>query len=302
MAKVGFIGLGLMGAPMAANVVRSGHALTVYNRTAGKARALAALGAQVASTPADVARASEVVITMLTDVEGVRAVLDGPQGLLVGGRPGSVLIDMSTISPEQAKSNAGRIAADGWNMLDAPVFGSTGPAKDGTLGIMVGGDRQLFERYKDLLGCMGKHLFYMGPQGAGATTKLAFNLLVGAQLASLAESMALAAKGGIDVRTMGDVILASGVVSNLLQRKVGNITAGNFTPAFPLKHMKKDLGLMIEMGHASGTPLPVTAAVHQLFSTAQSRGHGEEDAIAIYCLLAELSGLGTSAPREEGVA
>lgn len=302
MAKVGFIGLGLMGAPMAANVARSGHGLTVYNRTAGKARALAELGANVVATPREVAQASEVVITMLTDADGVLEVLDGPEGLLVGGRPGSVLIDMSTISPEQAKSNAGRIAAHGWSMLDAPVFGSTGPAKEGTLGIMVGGERQLFERHKDLLGCMGKHLFYMGPQGAGATTKLAFNLLVGAQLASLAESMALAAKGGIDLKSMGDVILASGVVSNLLQRKVGNITAGDFTAAFPLKHMNKDLGLMIETGHASGVPLPVTAAVHQLFSATQSSGHGDEDAIAIYCLLAELSGWGSSAPREEGVA
>lgn len=300
MARVGFIGLGLMGAPMAANVARGGHSLTVYNRTAAKAQALVELGAQVVSSPRAVAEASEVVITMLTDGDGVRAVLDGPEGLLAGGHPGKVLIDMSTISPKQAIDLAGHLAAHGWELLEAPVFGSTGPAKDGTLGIMVGGSRQLFERYRTLLGCMGKHLYYMGPQGAGATTKLAFNLLVGAQVASLAECMALAAKGGIDLQTMGEIVLASGVVSNLLQRKVGNITAQDYMPAFPLKHMNKDLGLMIETGHALGVALPVTAAAHQMFSAAQACGYGDQDAIAIYCLLAELSGLGKSTPREEG--
>jgi 3-hydroxyisobutyrate dehydrogenase-like beta-hydroxyacid dehydrogenase len=300
MAKVGFIGLGLMGAPMAANVARGGHSLTVYNRTPAKAQALADLGAQVVSTPRAVARASEVVITMLTDADGVRSVLDGPDGLLAGGHPGDVLIDMSTISPEQAIDLAGHLAACGWELLEAPVFGSTGPAKDGTLGIMVGGKRQLFDRYRDLLACMGKHLYYMGPQGAGATTKLAFNLLVGAQVASLAECMTLAAKGGIELQTMGEIVLASGVVSNLLQRKVGNITAQDYTPAFPLKHMNKDLGLMVETGHALGAALPVTAAAHQLFSAAQASGYGDQDAIAVYCLLAELSGLGKSTPREEG--
>jgi 3-hydroxyisobutyrate dehydrogenase-like beta-hydroxyacid dehydrogenase len=164
---------------------------------------------------------------------------------------------------------------------------------------MVGGSRQLFERYRDLLSCMGKHLYYMGPQGAGATTKLAFNLLVGAQVASLAECMTLAAKGGIDLKTMGEIVLASGVVSNLLQRKVANITAHDYTPAFPLKHMNKDLGLMVDTGHSLGAVLPVTAAAHQMFSAAQAFGYGDQDAIAIYCLLAELSGLGKSTPREE---
>jgi len=300
MAKVGFIGLGLMGGPMAANVARNGHALTVYNRTAAKAEALAELGAQVVSTPRAVAQASEVVITMLTDAESVRAVLDGSDGLLAGGHLGEVLIDMSTISPEQAISLAGHLAAHSWELLEAPVFGSTGPAQEGTLGIMVGGERRLFERYRDLLACMGKHLFYLGPQGAGATAKLAFNLLVGAQVASLAECMALAAKGGIELQTMGEIVLASGVVSNLLQRKVGNITASDYAPAFPLKHMNKDLGLMIETGHALGVALPVTGAAHQLFSAAQASGYGDQDAIAVYCLLTELSGLGKTSPREEG--
>jgi len=296
MTEDGFIGLGLLGAPIAANVARGGHTLTVFNRTAAKAQPLAELGARLVSCPRDVAQASEVVITMLTDAAGVRAVLEGPDGLLAGDHPGGVLIDMSTISPAQAIDLAGRLAAHGWELLEAPVFGSTGPATDGTLGIMVGGRRELFERWQDLLACMGKHLFYMGPLGAGATTKLAFNLLVAAQVASLAECMALAAKGGIELKTMGEVVLASGVVSNLLQRKVGNLTAGDYSPAFALKNMNKDLGLMIETGHATGAALPLTAVAHQLFSAAQASGFGDQDVSAIYCLLAELSGLGKSTP------
>ena len=295
MARVGFIGLGLMGAPMAANVARGGHALTVYNRTPAKAQPLSELGATVVSSPRAVGEASEVVITMLTDAEGVRGVLDGPEGLLAAGS-GKTLIDMSTISPAQARALAGQVESHGWELIEAPVFGSTGPAKDGTLGIMVGGRRETFERWRELLACMGKHLFYMGPQGAGATTKLAFNLLVAAQVASLAECMALAAKGGIELKTMGEVVLASGVVSNLLQRKVGNLTAGDYRPAFALKNMNKDLGLMIETGHATGAALPLTGVAHQLFSAAQASGFGDEDVSAIYCLLAELSGLGKSTP------
>jgi 3-hydroxyisobutyrate dehydrogenase-like beta-hydroxyacid dehydrogenase len=296
MTRVGFIGLGLMGAPMAANVARGGHALTVFNRTSAKAQPLAELGARVVSCPREVAQASEVVITMLTDADGVRAVLDGPDGLLAGGHPGKVLIDMSTISPEQAIDLAGYLAAHGWELLEAPVFGSTGPATEGTLGIMAGGRRELFDRWRDLLACMGKHIFYLGPQGTGATTKLAFNLLVAAQVASLAECMTLAAKGGIDLKTMGDIVLASGVVSNLLQRKVGNVIAQDYRPAFALRNMNKDLGLMIDTGHALGAALPVTAAVHQIFSAAQASGLGDQDMSAIYCLLAELSGMRQSAP------
>ena len=144
MARVGFIGLGLMGAPMAANVARGGHALTVYNRTPAKAQPLTELGATVVASPRAVGEASEVVITMLTDAEGVRGVVDGPDGLLAAGT-GKTLIDMSTISPAQARHLAGQLESHGWELIEAPVFGSTGPAQDGTLGIMVGGRRETFE-------------------------------------------------------------------------------------------------------------------------------------------------------------
>jgi 3-hydroxyisobutyrate dehydrogenase-like beta-hydroxyacid dehydrogenase len=289
--QVGFIGLGLMGTPMAANVARAGYALTVYNRTRDKADALVSQGAAWADSPRHVADASPIVITMLADADAVQHVLAGPQGLLEGGGPGSVLIDMSTVSPEESRAMAAQAAESGWAMLDAPVFGSTGPAREGTLGIMVGGDHPVYERQKELLGTMGSHLYFLGPQGAGASAKLAFNLLVGAQVASLAEAMALAAKSGIELSMMREIILASGVVSNLIQRKADNIVQGDFAPAFSLKHMSKDLGLMMDTAHDKQVSLPVTAAIHQLFVAAQASGYGDEDASAVYRLLAALAGM-----------
>ncbi|HET7009688.1 MAG TPA: NAD(P)-dependent oxidoreductase [Anaerolineales bacterium] len=290
MKRVGFIGLGLMGAPMAANVARAGYPLTVYNRSPEKTASLNEVGARSAATPREVAAASDVVITMLTDAAAVEQVLRGDEGLLAGGRSGSVLIDMSTVSPDQSRSMAIEVEVQGWRKLEAPVYGSTGPARDGTLGIMVGGDPSLFEEQRDLLQTMGRSIFYMGRMGAGAATKLAFNLMVASQFQSLAEAMALAGSAGVDLGKLSEVIQATAVSSDLIRRKIANILGDNYAPAFPLKHMHKDLGLMLETGHALGVPLPATGAIHESFTAARSRGYGDLDAIAVFCLLAELSG------------
>jgi 3-hydroxyisobutyrate dehydrogenase-like beta-hydroxyacid dehydrogenase len=295
MKNVGFIGLGLMGAPMAANVARAGFPLTVYNRSPEKAGPLRDMGARVAESPRQVAAQSEVVITMLADAAAVEQTLRGEEGLLAGGRPGTVLIDMSTISPEQSQSMAIEIEAQGWRKLEAPVYGSTGPAKEGTLGIMVGGDPALFEAHRDLLLAMGKSIFYMGRMGAGAVTKLAFNLMAAAQFNSLAEAMALAQAGGVNLEKAGEVILATAVSSDLIKRKIANIVGDNYAPAFPLKHLHKDLGLMLETGHSLGVPLPATSAIHETYTAARSRGYGDMDSIAVFCLLTELSGSRTRA-------
>jgi 3-hydroxyisobutyrate dehydrogenase-like beta-hydroxyacid dehydrogenase len=289
MKTVGFVGLGLMGAPMAANVARAGYPLTVFNRSREKAAPLTELGAHLAATPAELAGRSEVIITMLTDAPAIERVLRGPHGLLAGGPPGTLLINMSTVSPNDSRSLEAEVGACGWVKLEAPVFGSTGPAKDGTLGIMVGGDRALSESHLDLLQTMGKSIFYMGPMGAGALTKLAFNLMVAAQFNSLAEAMAMAGKGGVDLHQLGEVLNATAVASDLVRRKIGSLTAGNFAPGFPLKHLHKDLGLMLETGHELGVPLPATGAIHETFTAARSRGHGDLDSSAVYCLLRELS-------------
>ncbi len=291
MQRVGFVGLGQMGAPMAANIARAGYPLTVYNRTPDKAEPLVALGAKAAASPRELAQASQVIVTMLTDASAVEGVLTGPDGMLAGGQPGTVLIDMSTVAPEQSRRISAHVGVHGWLMLDAPVFGSTGPAKDGSLGILVGGDEEVFEAQRALLEKMGEHLFYFGPQGSGATAKLCFNLMVASQVAGLAEAMCLADKGGLELGQLGQAILASPVASLLVQRKIGNMVAQDFPAAFPLKHMHKDLGLMVGTAHTLGAALPVTASIHQLFTAARARGYGEEDFAAVFRVLADMAGL-----------
>ncbi len=291
MKRVGFIGLGLMGGPMAANVARRGFPLTVFNRDAKKAEPLRALGARVGATPAEAAAQSEVVITMLSDAQAVRAVALGPHGFLVEAGRDKVWIDMSTVAPAQTREMAAAASSAGWQMLDAPVAGSTGPAKEGKLGIMVGGAREVFEAQRDILGAMGSHLYYVGPPGSGALAKLCINLLVAAQMASLAEAMVLAAKGGLDLSVMAEIIRGTAVASAFVDRKLGNILEGSYPAAFPLKHMHKDVGLIVDQAHASGTPLPLTGSAHQLFTAARARGLGEEDLSAVFKLLAEMAGL-----------
>ncbi len=291
MKRVGFIGLGLMGGPMAANIARGGFPLTVYNRDPAKTEPLRALGARVATTPAEAGEQSDVVVTMLSDAEALRAVALGPQGFLSSAGHERVWIDMSTVAPAQTREMAAAARAAGWQMLDAPVAGSTGPAKEAKLGIMVGGEREVFEAQRDVLSTMGSHLHYLGPQGSGTLAKLCVNLLVAAEMASLSEAMVLAAKGGLDLTALADVIRSTAIASALIDRKLRNIQEGRHPAAFPLKHMHKDLGLMIDQAHASGTPLPLTASAHELFTAAKARGLGEEDLSAIFKLLAEMAGL-----------
>jgi len=291
MKRVGFVGLGLMGGPMAANVARAGYPLTAFNRSSAKGEPLRALGAKLAATPRDVAVASDVVICMLTDAAAVHNVLTGEYGLLAGGRKGMTLIDMSTVAPEQSRDTAAGIAGHGWAMLDAPVFGSTVPAREGKLGIMVGGEAVLFEEHRDLLATMGTFLLHLGPQGSGALAKLCFNLMVAAQVGSLAEAMTLAAKGGVPPEAMGTIIKSSGIVSNLIERKIGNIVTGDYAPAFPLKHLHKDLGLMTDTAREIGAQLPVMDALYGLFSGAMARGLGDQDCAALYRQVASMAGL-----------
>lgn len=290
--RVGFVGLGLMGAPMAANVARAGFPLTVFNRSPHKAAPLKDMGAHVAMSPMEVAERSDVVITMLTDADAVGAVLAGDDGMLAAAGEGRISLDMSTISPEQSLALERLVEEHGWRRLEAPVYGSTGPAREGTLGILVGGDVGVLATCRSLLETMGSRIFHMGPMGAGAVAKLAFNLLVASQFNGLAEAMSLAVKGGVDARAAGEVFLATAVASDLLKRKVGAIVDEDYTPAFPLKHLHKDLGLMLQAGHALGVSLPATAAIHETYTGARSRGLGDLDSIAVYRHLAELAGEG----------
>jgi 3-hydroxyisobutyrate dehydrogenase-like beta-hydroxyacid dehydrogenase len=292
MQKVGFIGLGLMGGPMAANIARAGFPLTVFNRSPEKADPVVQLGAKWVSSPREVAENSEVVVTMLSDAAAVRAVLEGEHGLVAGAGEGMVLIDMSTVSPTESRKTAEFLGTHGIRMLDAPVYGSTGPATDGTLGIMVGGDEVVFEEQKTLLGVMGKNIFYMGDQGSGTAVKLCFNLMVAGQVISLAEAMVLADKSGLDLKQVGEVVTSSGINSNLIERKVDNIVTDNYAPAFPLKHMHKDLGLMVKASIDLDAALPITGLTHQLYTAARASGFAEDDFAAIFKTLAGISARG----------
>ena len=294
MKRVGFVGLGLMGAPMAANVARAGFPLTVFNRSSAKGEPLRQLGASLAATPRQVAAASDVVVCMLADASASRQVLSGEHGLLAGGRRGMTLIDMSTVSPAQARATAGEAAVVGWSMLDAPVFGSTGPAKEGKLGIMVGGEASDFEAQRDVLATMGTLIWHLGPVGSGALAKLCVNLLVAAQISSLAEALVLAGKGGLSPEAMGPILRSSPLVSNLIDRKIGPMLSGDFAPAFPLKHLHKDLGLLSATAHDLGASLPATEAIQALFAAAQADGLGELDSAAVYRRLASMAGLETT--------
>jgi 3-hydroxyisobutyrate dehydrogenase-like beta-hydroxyacid dehydrogenase len=289
--RVGFIGLGLMGRPMSTNLAKAGYPLTVFDMAAEKMAPLKDLGATPAGSAKDVAEKSDIVITMLNDAPAIDRALSGPQGLLAGARPGLVWVDMSTIGPDQAREFSARAEAKGVHKLEAPVFGSTGNATEGTLGLMVGGDQKVFEAHRDVLGVLGKHLFYLGGPGAGATAKLACNLMVAAQVFSMAEAMVLAAKGGIPLGQMGEIIAASGFVSGLITRKIPNMVSGDYSPAFSVKNVHKDLELMVHTAHQQGAALPMAALMHQMYCAAMASGLGDQDFAAIFRVMGGLAGL-----------
>lgn len=289
--RIGFIGLGLMGRPMSTNLAKAGFPLTVYDRQADKMTPLADLGAAVAGSSREVAQKSDVVVTMLNDAPAIESALSGPQGLLAGAHPGLVWVDMSTIGPDQARDFAGRAQAQGVQRLEAPVFGSTGNAAAGTLGLMVGGEKPVFEAHRDVLEVLGEHVFYLGPNGSGATAKLACNLMVAAQVFSMAEAMVLAAKGGIPLAQMGEIIAASGFVSGLITRKIPNMVEGDYSPAFSVKNVHKDLELMVRAAHQQGAALPMAALMHQMYCAAMAAGLGDQDFAAIFRILGGLASL-----------
>jgi 3-hydroxyisobutyrate dehydrogenase len=289
--RVGFIGLGLMGRPMSTNLAKAGYPLTVFDKAEGKMAPLKELGAATASSAKEVAEKSELVISMLNDAPAIELALSGPNGLLAGAHPGLVWVDMSTVGPDQSGEFAARAEAAGIHKLEAPVFGSIGNAEAGTLGLMVGGDQAVFEANREVLEVLGQHLFYLGPNGRGAMAKLACNLMVAAQVFSMAEAMVLATKGGIPLAQMGEIIAASGFVSALITRKIPNMVSGDYSPAFSVKNVHKDLELMVQAAHAQGAALPMAALMHQMYCAAMAGGMADQDFAAIFRVVGGLAGL-----------
>jgi 3-hydroxyisobutyrate dehydrogenase-like beta-hydroxyacid dehydrogenase len=282
MGNVGFIGLGIMGEAMCRNLMRKGHAVVIYNRTPGKTGALAGEGAVVASSPADVAARSDVVVTMLSNPDAVRAVYGGPAGIAAIPLGGKCCIDMSTVSPECSRETAAAVAGAGGEFLEAPVLGSRKPAEAGTLTILTGGDAALSGRFEPLLLAMGSKVVHMGGIGAAAHMKLIVNQLMGTILCVFGEAALTGLAAGIPAEKIIEVVMGSAAASPVIGLKGPDMLGPRlFDTHFPLKHALKDMKLAVLAGDAMGVPTPVTAAAQQLFASARERGFGDRDLSAV---------------------
>ena len=279
MDRIGFIGLGLMGKPMARNLLKKGFSLTVHNRSQAPVDALVAEGAKAAATPAGVAGESDVVITMVPDSPDVRLVLEGPQGVFERARAGSVIVDMSTIAPAVARELAEKAAARGVAMLDAPVSGGEIGAVNASLSVMVGGDAAALERVRPILNAMGNpdKVVHIGPSGAGQVCKVCNQICIGGALASVGEAFAIARKAGIDPARVREALMGGFAASRVLEVHGERILKGNYVPGFKTKLYHKDLGIVGQTIHELDVPAPVAALVQQYVSALMAAGRGEED-------------------------
>lgn len=300
MAKrIGFIGLGTMGGPMSANLLKAGHQLSVYDLNPAAIASAVAAGARSAASPRDAAAGAEVVISMLPASPQVVAALLGPEGAVEGLEPGATLIDMSTIDPGTTRQVAEAVSARGAFMLDAPVSGSSAAAASGTLTIMVGGEAAVLDAQRDVLGAIGANIIHCGGTGMGETVKLCNNLIAGATVVAVAEAFALGISAGADPRVMFDVIgKATGNCWALQNRAPvkglcpGSPVEDGFKPGFMVDLMHKDLGLVMAAGLEFKVPLPLTAAAKEVYGLASAEGYGRLDMSAV-------SKLFTRKPGEE---
>ena len=280
--KIGFIGLGIMGGAMAANLVKAGYKVTVWNRTVDKCTPLKAAGAIVAASPCDVTEAADIIFAMMATPAAVEAVRHGDKGIVAGLRPGKGYIDMSTVDAATSQESARLAHEMGAQFLEAPVAGSRKPAEEATLTIMAAGDRELYDTSLVIMEKMGKKILYLGDVGNASRMKLANNLVMACMLTALSEGMALATKSGLDTAQLLEV-LDSGALSNPMFRLKGSQIAANeeFPTAFPLKHMQKDLRLALRLADEVGQPLFTTATVNELFKTALTQNLGDFDFAAV---------------------
>jgi 2-hydroxy-3-oxopropionate reductase len=289
--RVGFIGLGIMGKPMARNLVRAGYPLIVHNRSQTALDELAADGAEVRATPREVAGTSEIVITMLPDSPDVEAVVLGEAGLLGGLAPGRLLVDMSTINPLVSGSLGARLREKGASMIDAPVSGGEEGAIGGLLSIMAGGEEADFERARPLFEVMGKTITHMGPLGSGGFTKLANQMIVAINLSAIGEALAFGAAAGVDPERMIRALSGGMAGSRCLELKKDRILTGDFSPGFRIDLHAKDLGLVRDAASALRVPVPTTALVEQFFAALRRRGSGGEDHSGIVKFFESLTGV-----------
>jgi 3-hydroxyisobutyrate dehydrogenase len=289
--QIGFIGLGIMGKPMALNLIKAGFDVTVYNRTASKAEQLVSQGAKKASSPAEVAGQTTVVITIVSDTPDVESVILGKNGVIEKIRPDSVVIDMSTISPEATREIAARLKEKGAHMLDAPVSGGEQGAIDGTLSIMVGGDDDIFGRCQPIFEAMGKNIIHVGPNGMGQTVKLVNQILVAGTLNAVAEALIFAQKSGVNLEKAIDAVKGGAAGSWQLANLAPRIIKRDFQPGFMIDLMQKDLKLVMESAATSKLTLPTSSLVHQMYYSLQSAGEGKSGTQALIKALERLTGV-----------
>ncbi len=292
MAKIGFLGLGLMGYPMARNLLKAGHDVAVWSNTGSKAQQLAAeAGAKACSTPAEAATDAEATFLCVGNTKMAEKIILGDQGIIKGAKKGSVIADASTISPSASVRIHNELKAAGIDFLGAPCTGSTPGATNGTLTFMVGGDEAVFEKVKPYFEAMGKKLYFCGGPGMGLHAKLTQNLVLSNILQAFNEGIVLSTKAGIEPKLMLDILANSAAKSGLIDYKAPFIFRRDFTTNFSVKWMHKDIGLMLESAEELSVPLPLTALTRQMFQAAIATGHGDEDICSTIKVLEGLTGV-----------
>ena len=289
--KVGFIGLGKMGQPMAGRLLDTGFPLTIYDVIEARTVDLSKRGAKVASSPKEVAAHSDIIITMVPDDAALEAVTLGENGILAGVRAQSIFIVMSTVSPKITSQVASVVEERGVKMLRAPVSGTTDWAATGELTIFVSGDKQAYEKCQKVLATMGKKIFYLGTREEAVYLKLVHNMMVGTTSQMLAEAVTFGKKAGLDWHQMLEVISDTVVASPILRFKAARLAERNFTPAFTASGMAKDLDLAITAGQQLGSPMPTVGLVRQFLGTLKATGRGDLDYLALVLLMEELAGI-----------
>jgi 2-hydroxy-3-oxopropionate reductase len=287
---VGFIGLGIMGRPMALNLLKHGHTLTVWSRRKESMQPLRDAGARGASSPAEVAHAAEIVFSMVADAPDVREVMLGDQGVSNGAKSGLVAVDMSTILPDAARQIAAEMQVLGVDFLDAPVSGGEKGAIAGSLTIMIGGAASAVARAKPLFECMGNTIVHIGDSGAGQVAKAANQIVTGVGVLTVAEALNFARKNGVDPAKVRQALMGGGASSKILENHGQRMLDRNFSPGFKSWMHQKDMNIVLQVAHKLGICLPATAAAAQMFNAMVGSGLGEEDSVAMIKLLEGLSG------------
>jgi len=277
MKKIGFIGLGIMGTPMAKNLLKAGYSLTVYDIVSDRIDELVAAGAETGSSSKEVAAKSELVITMLPNSPEVKEAVLGADGVLDGAKPGTILVDMSSIAPAASKEVSEKANKKGVAVLDAPVSGGEPKAVDGTLAIMVGGPQKTFDEVKDILAVMGASVTRVGEIGSGNMTKLANQIIVALNIAAMSEAMVLAAKAGVDSEKVFEAIRGGLAGSTVLNAKMPLVLQGNFKPGFRIELHIKDLANALDTAHEVGVPVPLSSAVMEVMQALKVDGKGGDD-------------------------